>query len=62
MKKAYYPVKVRSTTSKNNHIKPTSTEMLIEVTVVESDKGRCLITPVAGFGTVSVLQDSIKLI
>lgn len=61
-KKAYYPVQVKSTTSKNNNIKKTSQEILVEVTVVLSDKGRCLITPVAGFGTASVLIDTVKLI
>lgn len=61
-KRAYYPVKVKSMTQRNGHIKRTSQEILFEVTVVLSDKGRCLITPVKGFGTASVLIETIKLI
>lgn len=60
-KKAYYEVWVPTSTSKNGHVKRTKNKMVVEVVVMESDKGRCLITPVTGYGTVSVLNDSVKL-
>lgn len=61
-KKTYYEVKIPSMKSKNGNILKTSSKMTVEVVVVESSKGRCLITPVAGYGTVSVLSNSVKII
>ena len=61
-KKAFYPVNVRSTTSKKGKIKNTYTKIMFEVVVMDSDKGRCLITPVTGKGTVSVLNKTVKLL
>ncbi len=62
MKKAYYKIKSYTLNSSDGKIKRVPREMWVEVNVTDHKSGKCNITPVRGYGSLSVKSDNLKLI